>query len=228
MAEYLTDQGLLVHCAHDGNQGLAMINQLQPDLVILDVMLPGLKGTEVCRQARPQFSGMILMLTALDDQLDQMLTLELGADDYLVKPVPPRLLLARIHALLRRSHSASDTSSNANSALSYGDIRLQPDNRSVSVNNQPLDLTPSEYDLLKILLEAAGTPVNREQLVSHLRGFSYDGFDRSIDRRISRLRKKLSFDGQQRIKTIRAEGYLLLNTAASTFEPISTLRPKAR
>lgn len=227
MAEYLTDQELLVHCAHDGTQGLAMIHQLQPDLVILDVMLPGLKGTEVCRQARQQFSGMILMLTALDDQMDQMLTLELGADDYLVKPVPPRLLLARIHALLRRSHSASDTSSNTNSALSYGDIRLQPDNRNVSVNEHVLDLTPSEYDLLKILLEAAGTPVNREQLVSRLRGFSYDGFDRSIDRRVSRLRKKLSFDGQQRIKTIRAEGYLLLNTATASPEPIATLRTKA-
>lgn len=187
-----------------------MIRQLQPDLVILDVMLPGLKGTEVCRQARPHFNGMILMLTALDDQMDQMLTLELGADDYVIKPVPPRLLLARIHALLRRSHAGEGQ----DSSLVYGDIQLQQDNRSMVVKGQALDLTPSEYDLLKILLEAAGTPVNREQLVSRLRGFSYDGFDRSIDRRISRLRKKLSFDGQSRIKTIRSQGYLLIKTTS--------------
>ena len=208
IGEYLSDQDFRVSVAHHGDQGLIQIRELQPDLVILDVMLPGLKGTEVCRQARADYHGMILMLTALDEQMDQMLTLELGADDYVVKPVPPRLLLARVHALLRRSHSQETTSN----CLSYGDIELQPENRSISIQQQPVELTPSEYDLLKILLQANGKPVGREQLVSQLRGFNYDGFDRSMDRRISRLRKKLSFDGQQRIKTIRGQGYLLLNT----------------
>lgn len=222
IAEYLAAQDFCISVVHRGDEGLNQIRELQPDLVILDVMLPGLKGTEVCRQARADYRGMILMLTALDDQMDQMLTLELGADDYVVKPVPPRLLLARVHALLRRSHS----SSSADKLLSYGDIHLQLENRSVSIRDHNLDLTPSEYDLLKILLQAHGTPVNREQLVSELRGFSYDGFDRSIDRRISRLRKKLSFDGLARIKTIRGEGYLLLKAAEADSASVSRLHNK--
>lgn len=208
MHEYLSDHDFNVSMAHDGPLGLNKIQELQPDLVILDVMLPNLKGTEVCRQARETYNGLILMLTALDDQMNQMLTLELGADDYIVKPVPPRLLLARIHALLRRAHSSDQTKT----SLCYGDVELLPENRNTLINGLPLELTPSEYDLLKILLEAGGSPVNREQLVSLLRGFNYDGFDRSIDRRISRLRKKLSFDGIERIKTLRGQGYLLLNT----------------
>lgn len=210
--DYLHKHGFTVQVVGDGHHALSCILETRPDLVLLDIMLPGLSGLEVCRQVRPHYTAPILMLTALDDDVDQMLGLELGADDYIVKPIKPRLLLSRIRALLRRSTLMSDKG-----ASLIGDVANAPSlhidlsSRSVLLNGEQVHLSTAEFDLLALLMSEAGQVVSRETIVQHLRGFDYDGLDRSIDRRISRLRRKLNDDPiePQMIKTVRGKGYLL-------------------
>ncbi|GLQ32796.1 DNA-binding response regulator [Litoribrevibacter albus] len=245
ICEFLIKSGFdVTHLSHGGD-AVHYIQQHAPDLVILDVMLPGLSGMEVCKQVRPFFYQPILMLTALDEDMDQMLGLELGADDYVIKPVKPRLLLSRICALLRRvetdrqvaqgvistntSHMAEDSvsapvlgarSSTAGSLvngrlINEGSVneRLVIDlsARSVMCCQASVHLTTAEFDLLVLLAEHQGQIVSRDDIVRNLRGFDYDGLDRSIDRRISRVRKKLGDNPSEPviIKTIRGKGYLL-------------------
>ncbi|MBD5770361.1 winged helix-turn-helix domain-containing protein [Marinomonas colpomeniae] len=211
--EFLCKNGYLVEVVTNGIDATQQIIEQQPDLVILDIMLPGQSGMDVCRIVRRDYGGLILMLTSLDEDMDQMLGLELGADDYVIKPVKPRLLLSRIKALLRRAepshtlfHSVKPQITSTLKALS---VDFQK--RSISVDNQDIPLTTAEYDLLNLLIHHAGNIVTREAILQSLRGFEYDGLDRSIDRRISRLRKKLNDDpvNPQIIKTIRSKGYLL-------------------
>ena len=228
IGDYLTKHDFTVEIIDHGTQAAKAIINQQPDFVLLDIMLPGMSGMDVCRAVRPHYSGPIIMLTALDEDMDQMLGLELGADDYIIKPVQPRLLLSRIRALLRRAHPsiAADTNTqqsvhgsvNRNiqdpethdEVFTVAELTISLTGRSVRQNGQALDLTTAEFELLFMLAQAAGKIVPREFIIKQLRGLDYDGLDRSIDRRISRLRKKLHMPGQQAIiKTIRGKGYQL-------------------
>ncbi len=208
-AEYLRKNDLTVLIEPRGDTAEVRILAEQPDLVILDVMLPGKDGFEVCRAVRQQYKGIILMLTARDEDFDQILGLEMGADDYIAKPVQPRLLLARIKALLRR-RPTGETASDPNDALSFGQFHISQATRTATLADAAIDLTTAEFDLLWQLASHAGNVLSRDDLLQELRGIGFDGLDRSIDARISRLRKKLNDDPDNptRIKTVRGKGYL--------------------
>ncbi|MCK5800110.1 MAG: response regulator [Deltaproteobacteria bacterium] len=218
--EFLTRNGYDVSTEGRGDRAVARIIDEVPDLVILDLMLPGKDGLTICRETRDLYPGVILMLTARDDEVDEILGLELGADDYVTKPVRPRVLLARIKSLLRRS---ARTDAAANSVDHAGDTDDEPPRRvigdlvvdaaarTVHLSDIPIALTTAEFDLLWFLACHAGEIVTRDAAYLELRGIEYDGLDRSIDLRVARLRKKLRDDAKtpQIIKSIRGEGYLL-------------------
>lgn len=206
--EYLEANGMKVTVVSNGAQAIRLIRREQPDLVVLDVMLPGADGFAVCREVRPEFRNPILMLTARTDDMDQVLGLEIGADDYVPKPVKPRVLLARIKALLRRV----ETDQAGNGRLAFGDLVVDNDAREVSYQGASVELTSAEYDLLWLLASNAGTVLSRELIFERLRGIRYDGQDRSIDVRISRIRPKIGDDpdNPRRIKTVRSKGYLFV------------------
>lgn len=208
VSDYLSKHSFQVTIQADGLAAVEHIRSHTPDLVILDVMLPSLNGMDVCRQARQFYQGPILMLTALDEDMDQMLGLEIGADDYVIKPVKPRLLLTRIRTLLRRIELQAQQELKSESA---NKLQINTLDRSVTIAGQTITLTTAEFDLLLMLAQKPGEIVNREFIVQDLRGFEYDGLDRSVDRRISRLRKKLHDDSHdpKLIKTIRGKGYML-------------------
>ena len=212
--EYLGKHGFSVDVEPNGKRAAERLTTETPALVILDVMLPGMGGMDVCRTVRAHYAGPIIMLTALDDDMDQMLGLELGADDYIVKPVPPRLLLARIKAMLRRSDvtrgPGADHEAQA-SAIRVGDLVVDGASRQARLAGAEIRVTTAEFELLWLLAASAGRIVGRDEILQRIRGLDYDGLDRSIDRRISRLRKKLGDDpaDPRRIKTVRGQGYLL-------------------
>ena len=218
VVEYSTENNLALATEFRGDTAVATIIKTQPDLVILDLMLPGIDGFEVCKQVRPQYSGPILMLTARDDDIDQVVGLELGADDYVVKPAQPRLLLARIRALLRRLPNSTPKSSSTLHAsnlneLTFGLLNISHSSRTVSLNNQAISFSTSEFDLLWLFATHAGEVLSRDNISQALSGIEYDGLDRSIDIRISRLRKLLKDDSSnpQGIKTVRGQGYLFVS-----------------
>lgn len=204
--DYLVSHDYRVSHIHRGDVALDSIKQLQPDLIILDVMLPYKNGFDICREARAFFQQPILMLTALGEEADEVLGLELGANDYLSKPVKPRVLLARIKALLRREIAEPASAPQ----LLFGHLKIVKDAKAVFWKNKSVGITSNEFDVLWLLASQAGKVISREELVTQLRGIAYDGFDRSIDIRISRLRKKLHDNTEHpfRIKTIWAKGYL--------------------
>jgi two-component system response regulator RstA len=210
-AEYLQANGFDVAVEGDGGRAVRRIVDSQPDLVMLDLMLPGEDGLSICRRVRSQYAGAILMLTARSDELDQVQGLDLGADDYVCKPVRPRLLLARIQALLRRSE-APETK---RQALAFGALRIDNRLREARLDEQLIDLTGAEFDLLWLLASNAGRVLSREQLFTALRGVGYDGQDRSIDVRISKIRPKIGDDPihPRLIKTLRSKGYLFVGEA---------------
>ncbi|MEB8433952.1 response regulator [Cocleimonas sp. KMM 6892] len=215
IAEYLSQNGLKVATQLRGDDAVDDIIQQQPDLVILDIMLPGLDGFEVCKQVRGKYSGPILMMTAKDEEIDQVVGLEIGADDYVVKPVQPRLLLARIRALLRRSAPLAETEKHQNKTankLDFDSLVITKSSRSVTINTKSVELTTTEFDLLWLLASQAGEILSRDQISEALSGIEYDGLDRSIDIRISRLRKLLGDNTSkpQGIKTVRGQGYLFV------------------
>ncbi|WP_263768857.1 winged helix-turn-helix domain-containing protein [Propionivibrio soli] len=213
-AVYLRKNDFEVATEIRGDIAETRILKEDPDLVILDIMLPGKDGFEVCRAVRDKYKGVILMLTARDEDLDQILGLELGADDYIAKPVQPRLLLARIKALLRRAPGTSGVDSDEvpgeTQELEFGSFRISQATRSAMLGNESVDLTTAEFDLLWLLACHAGSVLSRDDLLQQLRGIGFDGLDRSIDARISRLRRKLGDDPENptRIKTVRGKGYL--------------------
>ncbi|GGX94521.1 DNA-binding response regulator [Litchfieldella qijiaojingensis] len=208
--DYLEANGFRVTVEADGARGVERIVELQPDLVILDLMLPGEDGLSICRRARPDYAGPILMLTARTDDMDQVLGLEMGADDYVPKPVQPRVLLARMRALMRRSE-AGDTSS-GEARLTFNNLEIDSATREAWLGGERIDLTSAEFDLLWLLASHAGRVLTREEIFSQLRGIKYDGQDRSIDVRVSRIRPKIGDDPNQphRIKTVRSKGYLFV------------------
>ncbi len=215
--DYLVSNGMAVQVEGDGGVAVERIKEEQPDLVILDLMLPGEDGLSVCRLVRPHYSGPIIMLTARDDDTDQVVGLEMGADDYLSKPVRPRVLLARINALLRRLkdvHPVQGAQSEGDEQNRVTIANLVVDNsmREAWLNEDPIDLTSAEFDLLWLLSSNAGRVLSREEIFTALRGIEYDGQDRSIDVRVSRIRPKIGDDPLQpkRIKTVRSKGYLFV------------------
>ncbi|MEJ8673356.1 winged helix-turn-helix domain-containing protein [Chromobacterium amazonense] len=212
IAAYLTKHGYQVSLHGRGDTAPAVIMDTRPDLVVLDVMLPGKEGFDVCRDVRPHYGGRILMMTARDEDVDEILGLELGADDYLAKPVEPRRLLARIRALLRRSGAQSEGGGVVveNDSITFGQFRISQATREALLGDEQIELTTAEFDLLWLLATHAGQVLSRDDIMSELRGIGFDGLDRSIDARISRLRRKLGDnpDTPARIKTVRGKGYL--------------------
>jgi two-component system response regulator RstA len=214
--DYLLSNGLNVAIEMDGAQAAARILQEQPDLVVLDLMLPGEDGLSICRKVRGQYEGPILMLTARTDDMDQVLGLEMGADDYVCKPVRPRVLLARIRALLRRMEGNEVQPAGERRRLQFGQLVIDNAMREAWLGEQAIELTSAEFDLLWLLTSNAGRILSREEIFNALRGIEYDGQDRSIDVRISRIRPKIGDDPMhpRLIKTVRSKGYLFVAEAA--------------
>jgi two-component system response regulator RstA len=185
-----------------------VIDELKPDLVILDIMLPGMDGLTVCRNARLTYHGPIIMLTARGEDLDEVVGLEVGADDYMKKPASPRVLLARIRTLLRRVNAPP--AEGPAKRLELGPLVIDSASRSVTISGREVDLTTAEFDLLRLLAENAGEPISRDRIYQDLRGIDHDGLDRSIDLRVSRLRTKLGDEGPGLIKSVRGVGYQLV------------------
>lgn len=213
--DYLVANGLDVSIISNGNEAIRRISSEQPDLVVLDLMLPGADGITVCREVRKTFRNPILMLTARTDEMDQVLGLEMGADDYVPKPVKPRLLLARIRALLRRVEGEMEATPQR---LEFGLLVVDNGAREVLLDGESIEMTSAEYDLLWLLSSNAGRVLSRELIFEKLRGIQYDGQDRSIDVRISRIRPKIGDDpdNPKRIKTVRSKGYLFVSDLSSS------------
>jgi two-component system response regulator RstA len=217
MADYLKAKEFTVTICHRGDEAVELIHSLNPDLVLLDGMLPGMDGLDVCKTVRGSYFKPIIMITARDEEIDEVLGLEMGADDYITKPVRARVLLTRIRKLLQRqSISAQERDASINKPegiLQFNGLEINEQARSVTLDGESIKISSNEFDVLWFLAGKAGKVVSRKELVSHLRGFDYDGFDRSIDLRISRLRKKLKDDSSEpfRIKTIWGKGYLFAN-----------------
>lgn len=215
-SEYLQAQGFIVQLESDGDRAVQRIIAEQPSLVILDLMLPGQNGFSICRNVRDGFQGPILMLTARTDDADQVQGLEGGADDYVCKPVRPAVLLARIKALLRRADGVAAHKQETPDVLKFGKLTIDHARRSAFLADQYIELTGAEFDLLWLLAVNAGTPLSREVIFNELRGIEYDGVDRSIDVRVSRIRPRIGDAGEHPkvIKTIRNKGYLFVSEAA--------------
>ncbi len=207
VSRYLETNGFRVTVTHRGDQVIDRVMRSPPDLVILDLGLPGQDGFSVCRQLRPNYENPILILTARDNDGDHVLGLELGADDYVIKPVEPRVLMARIQALLRRSKSRTRTESRV---MRFGRLQINVAARSATIDGQAIALSSNEFDLLSFLAARAGEVQSRETIFQQLYRREYDGMDRMLDVRISHLRKKLGedADSSERIKTIWGQGYL--------------------
>jgi two-component system OmpR family response regulator/two-component system response regulator RstA len=212
VSRYLESNGFRVTATAGGDEVVEQVLRACPDLLILDLGLPGQDGLSICRQLRPGYPNPILILTARANDIDHVLGLELGADDYVIKPVEPRVLMARINALLRRSrtHPAADRKT-----WRFGRLHINAVARSVNFDGQSIPLSSNEFDLLACLAEHAGAIQSREALFQQLYGREYDGVDRILDIRVSHLRRKLGdeADSPKRIKTIWGHGYLFVPDA---------------
>lgn len=214
--EFLNANDIQTLALEDGSDLEKQIDLFEPELLILDIMLPGKDGLTLCREIRSQFTGPILFMTAKGDNVDQVIGLELGADDYIVKPVEPRLLLARIHALLRRVNPVKANSKDSNEdLLRFGQLTIDKKSRQTSLKGETVQLTSHEFDMLWLLAKNASKVVDRDTLYTEIIGREYDGVDRSADVRISRLRKKLHDDAKApfRIKTIWGKGFFFVSDA---------------
>ena len=219
VTEYLEQLGFLVESVHRGEAGVERALAGNHALVVLDVMLPGLNGFEVLRRIRAESQIPVLMLTAKGEDVDRIVGLEIGADDYLGKPFNPRELTARIRAILRRTSAKAGADRGPGKRLTVGDVELDNGTRAVSLAGENVELTAVEFDLLEKLLRAAGRIVTREELSRQVLGRSASPFDRSIDMHISNLRKKLGRLGElERIKTVRGVGYIYALASAADGE----------
>lgn len=215
ICDFLTEQDFSVNQLYDGQNLLETVKQWQPDVILLDVMLPGEDGFALCQKLRPHFTGPLLFMTAKSSDFDQVLGLELGADDYVIKPVEPRVLLARINALLRRANTFDTNEADSTQQLTFGKLGLNKKSRLVVLDGETVPLTSHEFDMLWKLASNASQLVERATLYTELIGREYDGLDRSADVRISRLRKKLNDNPQNpyRIKTIWGKGFFFVPDA---------------
>ncbi|MFC3032929.1 winged helix-turn-helix domain-containing protein [Pseudoalteromonas fenneropenaei] len=205
-AAFLRQNGHQVDVLHDGESAIPAIIRKQPNLVILDVMLPNWDGYTVCRQVRNSYAGPILFLTAKDSDFDQVKGFELGGDDYVIKPAEPYVLLARVNALLRRANSRILQQE----TVKIGSLAIEPAARQVSLMGERVELTTQEYDLLWFLASQAGQIHSRDEIYQQVLGRQYDGLDRSVDIRICKLRKKLgdNLDNPERLVTVWGKGYM--------------------
>jgi DNA-binding response OmpR family regulator len=211
VGEYLEPEGFQVEAVHDGTRGLERALDGDHLLIVLDVMLPGLNGFDVLRRLRVASKTPVLLLTARGEDVDRIVGLEIGADDYLPKPFNPRELVARIRAILRRTQGSGKSEAEAiPEVIRVGDIELDPATRIVLRDGVPVELTSVEFNLLHALLRDAGRVVTREHLVDTVLSRKFSPFDRSIDMHVSKVRKKLgdSESGPDHIKTVRGVGYI--------------------
>lgn len=208
---FLEIEGFAIRFCHHGIEAVEQIRQSQPDIVILDIMLPGQNGIQVCKQIRDFYLGPILMLTASEDDISELSAFKVGADDYVRKPIKPEVLLMRIQALLRRSQG---TKAEGIESIHCDGLIINGSRREVLLNNELIDLHSSEIDLVLLLAQSQGQAVSRDECFRALRGFDYDGIDRSLDMRISSLRKKIMDQKSPHrfIKTIRGVGYMLASS----------------
>jgi len=202
---YLEKEGFNVVAASDGEQALAQYERSDPDLVVLDLMLPKMDGFEVCRELRRRGDVPILMLTARSEDIDAIVGLELGADDYVTKPFNPRALVARVKAILRRT----DATAKGGRPIQVGDLRIDPRRREASVGERRLELRAREFDLLAALARDPGVVLSRDALLEDVWGTDFPGETRTVDVHVAELRKKLGDDGPQ-VETIRGIGYRLV------------------
>ncbi|HEY9118750.1 MAG TPA: response regulator transcription factor [Marinobacter sp.] len=205
LSRYLTNQGFTVREASNGKDGLSLAMGQHCDIVVLDIMLPDINGLEVLRQLRAKTHLPVVLLTARGDETDRIVGFEVGADDYIPKPCNPRELIARLQALLRRV--AWDQQVGLDEFRTYGDVRVEPAHRRIYQNDEALDLTATEYEVLQVLLAHAGSVVRKTDLMQWALGRRLEAYDRTLDMHISNLRKKLGNDDPPRIETVRGLGY---------------------
>ena len=218
LSQYLAPEGYEVEAVHDGVDGVGRALSGDHAIVVLDVMLPGIKGFEVLRRLRAQSRAPVLMLTARGDAQDRILGLEMGADDYLPKPFNPRELCARIEAILRRAGpSASTIDPGSTDRIVVDDVSVNRGERLTRRGGDPINLTTVEFDLLDTFLRSAGRVLPREELVANVLGRSFSPYDRGIDNHVSNLRRKLgpTRDGTDRIKSVRGVGYQYVRVKSS-------------
>lgn len=211
--EYLHSYEFAVDLVPRGDLAVAHFKATSPDMVVLDLMLPGLDGMVVCRQIREISKVPILILTAREDSYDEVSALEQGADDFVSKPVQPRILLARLRALVRRIPSHDNAAAAQEELLQFGSLAISRSDRLVHWKQQVIDLSNTEFKLLMILVEAPGKVLSRDDILKKMRGIEFDGLDRSIDNLISRLRRRFDDQNSERIKTVWGEGYLFSPSA---------------
>jgi len=213
--DYLAQENFQVQVEHRGDTALERFQSDQTDIVILDLMLPGMDGLKVCSALRKKYQGPILILTAKNSDIDHVMGLELGADDFVHKPIEPPVLLARLRALLRRSQNVNGAQQDSSAELVFGQLSINPKAHQVTLRGEVLDFTTQEFELLHLLARHAGEVLTRDNIFNNIRGIEYDGLDRTVDVRISRLRKKLRDNPSQPrgIKTVWGKGYLFVADA---------------
>ena len=212
LTEYFSSQDFDVTSFESGDSVAAVIIEKQPDLVILDLMLPGVDGLTICRQIRSGYQGKVVMLTASDDDFDHVAALEIGADDFITKPIKPRVLLARMRMLLRRPANGNK---GQNKTIEFGQLFLNEARKSCILNGDSIPMSDSEFDLLWALASSPDQALSRDELTKILRGIEYDGLDRTVDNKVVGLRKKLGDTSTtpKRIITVRGKGYLFVPDA---------------
>ena len=205
----LRREGFLVHVARDGVAALEAFDEVRPDLILLDVMLPKLSGVDVCREIRKRSQVPIIMVTAKSEEIDAVVGLEVGADDYVSKPYRFRVLVARMRAALRRVSHEDRSTDASDGVLEVGDVAMDPDRHEVVIRGEPVALPLKEFELLALLLENAGRVLTRDTLISRVWGYDYVGDTKTLDVHVKRLRRKVELDPSdpQRIVTIRGLGY---------------------
>ncbi|MFJ4196799.1 response regulator [Pseudomonas sp. NPDC089534] len=206
IAHFLQQHGYEVRTVHRGDLAVAAFVEFKPKVVVLDLMLPGQSGLHVCREIRSVSDTPIVILTAKEDDLDHILGLESGADDYVIKPIKPPVLLARLRALQRRQVPDTDVCN----ALTFGHLAIDRSRREVRLGGEPVELTTMEFELLWLLASAAGKTLSRDEILNRMRGIAFDGLNRSVDVYISKLRGKLNDNPREPvcIKTVWGKGYL--------------------
>ncbi len=206
VASYLLAEGYTVHRAFDGPSALALARTVKPDLVILDVMLPGLDGVEVCRRLHQETAVYVLMLTARTDEVDKLIGLSVGADDYMTKPFSPRELVARVKAMMRRARASLDKTVER-PVLQFDTLSIDPERREVKSHGSLIELTPREFDLLYAMASYPGRVFTREELLQRVWGPDFAGIDRVVDVYVGTLRRKLEEGGPPVVQTVRGVGY---------------------
>jgi len=213
LSEYLNSNGFDVAIEHNGSMAIQRIDDEKPDLIMLELNVPGENGLTICKLSRQLYTGPIMMLSHRADELDQVLGLDMGADEYLSKTVSNRLMLARAQALLRRhSHEDTEVAADQQDRLKFGELTIDNTMREAWLGDETIELTSAEFDLLWLLSSHAGEILTREEIFHQLRGIESDGQDRSVDVRVSRIRPKVGDDPlhPRRIKTVRSKGYLFV------------------